>query len=128
MNKSLVAVIIIVLVAIGGVGFLLSQGDNQANSESSTSQSSVDENATSSVSIEYMSFSTSSVTIKKGTTVTWTNKDLVAHTVTSDEGDFLSSSSLARGDSYTKTFNETGTFAYHCTPHPFMKAKVIVTE
>ncbi|WP_089612118.1 plastocyanin/azurin family copper-binding protein [Dehalobacterium formicoaceticum] len=30
------------------------------------------------------------------------------------------------GASYSYTFNETGTFEYHCSPHPFMTGKVIV--
>ena len=33
---------------------------------------------------------------------------------------------MKKDQSYSITFNEAGTYDYHCTPHPFMKAKVIV--
>jgi plastocyanin len=60
-----------------------------------------------------------------GTTVTWTNKDQVEHTVTSDNGIF-DSGFLSQNEPWSYTFNEPGTFTYHCEPHPFMTAQVIV--
>ena len=59
----------------------------------------------------------------KGDTVTWVNLDSAAHTVTSASFD---SSSLAKGQSYKFTFNQAGTFKYHCTVHPSMLGEVIV--
>ncbi|HSX32182.1 MAG TPA: cupredoxin family copper-binding protein [Candidatus Saccharimonadales bacterium] len=80
------------------------------------------------VQIEDFAFAPAILTVKKGTTVKWTNKDDVGHTVTSDNDGPLDSKVLAKGDSYTHTFDTVGTFAYHCTPHPNMTAKVVVTE
>jgi plastocyanin len=79
-----------------------------------------------SVTIENFAFGPSTLTIPKGTKVTWTNKDEPAHTVTSDTGSELDSELLAQGQSFSHVFNTVGTFAYHCTPHPNMKATVVV--
>ncbi|HLG25835.1 MAG TPA: S-layer homology domain-containing protein [Candidatus Gracilibacteria bacterium] len=79
-----------------------------------------------SVKIESFAFSPNVITIAQGTKVTWTNKDPVIHTVTSDDDGFQSSSSLSEGETYSYTFNELGTFDYHCTPHPTMEGQIIV--
>ncbi|MBI2529786.1 MAG: cupredoxin family copper-binding protein [Candidatus Diapherotrites archaeon] len=79
------------------------------------------------VSMQNFAFGPAEITIKKGDTVKWTNLDSVAHTVTSDDGAF-DSGLLSQNASWSKTFNEAGTFEYHCTPHPYMKAKIIVEE
>jgi plastocyanin len=51
--------------------------------------------------------------------------DAVAHTVTSDTG-VWDSGTLATGQSYSHTFDQPGTYPYHCAIHPFMKATIIV--
>jgi len=79
------------------------------------------------VSMQNFAFSPAEITIKKGDTVKWTNLDSVAHTVTSDDGEF-DSGLLGQNASWSRTFNEAGTFEYHCTPHPNMTAKIIVEE
>lgn len=76
-----------------------------------------------SVTIQNFAFSPSTVTILKGGTVIWTNKDSTAHTVTFADG---GSSNLNNGDVYSRTFNETGTFDYHCSIHTSMTGKVVV--
>jgi amicyanin len=83
------------------------------------------DNATS-IDISNFQFSPSTITINVGQTVTWTNKDSTPHTVTSDSGSELASSSLGTGQKYSHTFDTPGTYNYHCSPHPGMKAKVIV--
>ena len=79
-------------------------------------------------SIANFAFSPSVITVKKNTKVTWTNNDSVPHTVTSDSGTLLSSTTLNTGDTYSFTFTQTGTYSYHCTIHPMMKGTVVVTE
>lgn len=72
-------------------------------------------------------FAPVNLTIKKGDQVRWTNNDSnIAHTATSDNGQF-DSGTLQPGQSYTRTFDTVGTYAYHCTPHPNMKGTVTVT-
>ena len=75
-------------------------------------------------------FSPATITIKVGTTVTWTNNTSAPHTVTSDDGTSFDSGInnpiSASGGTYSFTFTKAGTFTYHCSIHPFMKATVIV--
>ncbi len=97
---------------------------NSMPAQQATSQV-VDGNSAS-VSIKGFAFNPSELTVKKGTTVTWTNMDSAPHTVTSDSGNELSSQVLNTGNSYSHTFDTVGTFEYHCSIHTSMKAKVIV--
>lgn len=78
-----------------------------------------------SVSIQNFAFSAPTVRIKKGARVTWTNLDSAPHTATSDAGTFTSAT-LAKGASYSFTFNTVGNFPYYCKLHPSMKGTIIV--
>ncbi len=66
-------------------------------------------------------------TVPRGTTVTWTNKEDLVHTVTSDMG-LWDSGSLSREQSFSYTFTELGTYFYHDALHPSVTAVVIVQE
>lgn len=70
-------------------------------------------------------FSPTTVTVKKGQKVTWTNGDPAPHNVTSSDGT-LKSPDFQQGKSFTWTANKTGTFKYICTIHPNMKATLVV--
>ena len=79
------------------------------------------------------SYNPSPLTIKVGTTVVWTNNDSTLHTVTSGlpsggpVGTLFDSSYLGPGKTFNYTFSKAGTFDYHCTLHPTMVGKVIVS-
>jgi plastocyanin len=81
--------------------------------------------ASKSVSIVDFSFDPATVTVNAGDTVQWTNDGSVpeGHDVT---GDGLDSGTMHSGDSYSHTFNSSGTFSYICTIHPSMKGTVKV--
>jgi plastocyanin len=79
-----------------------------------------------SVTITGSSFSPGSLTVKVGTTVTWTNTSIFDHTVTSDSALF-DSGGLGQGGVFTFTFNQAGTFTYHCSYHPGMIGTIVVT-
>ena len=80
------------------------------------------------VSIMNFAFAPAALAVKVGTTVTWTNKDTDAHTVTSQgSGGPLQSAALTTGQTYTYTFTTPGTYSDLCTIHPFMTATVTVT-
>jgi plastocyanin len=81
------------------------------------------------VTIQDFSFSPSTMTIKVGTRITWTNAGPSAHTATSDSGVWDSGTlgapaggggygSGMAGGSYQFTFNTPGTYNYHCKIHP----------
>lgn len=80
---------------------------------------------TNAVSIASFAFSPSSLTVKVGDTVTWTNNDSAAHTVVADDGSFKSAD-LGQGASYQFTFKTAGTYTYKCTIHPNMTGTVVV--
>jgi nitrite reductase (NO-forming) len=74
----------------------------------------------------------SPLTVKAGTSVTWTNKDSSIHTVTSglpekgDVGTLFDSSLISPGNTFVHVFDKQGTFDYSCTLHPFMHGQIIV--
>jgi plastocyanin len=74
-------------------------------------------------------FSPSTMSIKAGTTVTWTNNTVAPHTVTSDAGDPASfnGSLSGTGTTFSFTFTTPGTYHYHCSVHPYMTATITVT-
>ena len=76
------------------------------------------------VSIKDFAFSPQSLTIKVGTTVTWTNQDDVTHSVTADTGVF--NASIDPGETVSFTFTIVGTYQYHCNPHPDMIGTIVV--
>jgi plastocyanin len=82
--------------------------------------------ATDNVVISNFAFGPQTVTVRIGTTVTWTNKDTDEHTVTAQDGSF-NSAPLATNATYQHTFTKAGTYGYLCTIHPFMTATVVVT-
>jgi len=59
--------------------------------------------------------------VRVGDAITWINKDLVPHTVTSQAGGF-DSGAIAPGASWTFTATRPGEFPYTCTFHPIMQA------
>jgi len=77
------------------------------------------------VTIAGFAFSPESLTVKVGTTVKWTNQDAAGHTVTADDNSW-GSGDLEQGASFSFTFSQAGTFAYHCGVHPSMKATITV--
>lgn len=82
------------------------------------------------VTISNFAYAPKTIKVKVGTKVTWTNNDSVGHDVAADKpsADAPSSELLNKGESYSFTFKKAGTYSYHCTPHPYMRGTVIVTE
>jgi plastocyanin len=75
--------------------------------------------------IQGMSFTPAIITVTAGTTVTWTNKDAVGHTVTSTTGIF-NSGSFGQSKTYSQIFTSTGSYPYFCSIHPSMTGTVVV--
>ncbi len=91
------------------------------------------------VSIADFSYTPTPLTVKVGTSVEWTNTGGVAHTVTADDGSFISGQLASptgggaygggsAGGSYSRVFGTVGTYTYHCSNHPtLMMGTVTVT-
>jgi plastocyanin len=77
------------------------------------------------VKIDNFSFGPATVTVPVGTTVTWTNRDDIPHTVVSDDKVFKSKV-LDTDEKFSFTFAKPGTYSYFCSVHPKMTGKVVV--
>jgi plastocyanin len=77
------------------------------------------------VKVDNFSFSPQTITIAPGTTVIWTNRDDIPHTVVSDDKVFKSKV-LDTDEKFSYTFDKAGNFPYFCSVHPKMTGKVIV--
>ena len=79
------------------------------------------------VEISNFAFSPSTINIKIGETIKWTNMDDTQHTVTFEEdAKNQESITLSKGEVYARDFPSSGTFTYYCSIHPSMKGTVIV--
>ena len=76
--------------------------------------------ASNTVTMPGLSFSPSTLTVTKGTTITWKNTDATAHTSTSETSGIWDTGNIPAGSSATTTFNTAGTFGFHCTYHSAM--------
>lgn len=110
MKKSAIAILVILSIALIS-GCATQQAQPKVESTSNT------------VTISNFAFIPAELTIKKGTTVTWTNKDAVAHDVASKE---FKSELLKKGDTFSFTFSEPREYPYQCSIHPSMKGKIKV--
>lgn len=92
------------------------------------------------VSTSLLSFTPATLTVKVGTTVTWTDTDAIAHTVTtgtfvlgsdglrtSEHPDGLINMPLSRGNNITFTFTKPGKYVYYCSIHKGMSGEIVVT-
>jgi plastocyanin len=77
------------------------------------------------VKIDNFSFGPATLTVAAGTTVTWTNRDDIPHTVVSDDKVFKSKV-LDTDEKFSYTFTKPGTYGYFCSIHPKMTGKVVV--
>ena len=78
------------------------------------------------VLIQNFSFKPAQITIKRGTKVTWINKDSTTHTATANNGRSFDSGRLRPGQRYTHTFKSAGKKSYHCEIHSDMKGTITV--
>ena len=103
--------------------FFYNKSRSVASSISSSSNQTNTQISDNTINIKNFSFNPNTITIKKGTTVTWINQDSTIHTVKSDT---FNSPDLNQGDKFQFTFNNAGTFNYSCGIHPSMTGKIVV--
>jgi plastocyanin len=119
----LVVVLAVALVGCGG-GTTTTSAAGQVTTTSGGSATTAGSDGAA-VDMKNLAFVPASITIKVGETVTWTNSDSTAHTVTGDKGEF-DSGNMDSGKTFSFTFQTAGTFTYHCTIHPNMTGTVVV--
>ena len=95
--------------------------------QKSSVASAQEETATTEVKIDNFSFGPVTLTVPVGTTVTWTNRDDIPHTVVStDDPKTFKSKVLDTDEKFSFTFSKAGTYPYFCSIHPKMTGNVIV--
>jgi plastocyanin len=83
------------------------------------------EPTTAEVKVDNFSFGPATLTVAVGTTVTWTNRDDIPHTVVSTDKVFKSKV-LDTDEKFSFTFAKAGTYPYFCSIHPKMTGSVVV--
>jgi plastocyanin len=92
---------------------------------SSRSTAKAAEPATAEVKVDNFSFGPATLTVAVGTTVTWTNRDDIPHTIVSNDKVFKSKV-LDTDEKFSFTFAKAGTYPYFCSIHPKMTGSVVV--
>jgi plastocyanin len=123
------AILAVTIIALFSVNGCTTSPDAKQN-PTPTSNQTIIQNTTSikipasnQISIENFSFNPKTITVNKGDTVAWINNDSSAHQLKSKA---FNSPNMMQGETFTFTFEETGTFNYLCTIHPSMTGKIIV--
>src|SRR5579871_2446661 len=80
--------------------------------------------AAAAVSIDNFTFNPAKLTVKAGTTVTWTNRDDIPHGIAGSNNLIPRSKPLNTNDSFSFTFTTPGTYQYFCYIHPHMMGTV----
>lgn len=87
-------------------------------------------NRTVEMEIKLFQFEPPTITVDAGTTIVWTNRDDIQHTITSGTPDAptgrFDSGFFYQGETYARTFTEPGEYQYFCRRHPSMRGVVIV--
>lgn len=79
------------------------------------------------ITINNYMFHPAVLTVAKGTTVVWVNKDDDVHTIKSKDGpEMFQSPALETGSQYGFTLSHPGTYHYICTVHPYMHGVIVV--
>ena len=140
-RSTLLTIIVIAILIVGGAAALTHKSNKATNTTQPTSSSTQNKSNTSSTSsnsnqtaatgnidIKNMMFTPSQISVAKGGTVTWTNNDSTAHTVTDDLSNVggPASGNIQPGSTYSYTFDKAGSYQYHCSIHPSMRGTIVV--
>lgn len=119
-NRTFIAVSMLIIVA----GMAVAGCTSEPMGEDMTdSMATVGTNGDNTVEMKDFKFVPETITVSKGDTVTWTNRDTARHDVTFN-GE--SSPLLGPDEKYSRTLDTAGTYDYYCSVHPSMRGKVIV--
>ena len=119
MRRSVSTAVLLVALGLGMARLGAGTGSSSANAQLKPE--------TTEVKIDNFSFGPGTLTVPVGTTVTWTNRDDIPHTVVStDDPRAFKSKVLDTDEKFSFTFGKAGTFAYFCSFHPKMTGKVVV--
>jgi len=117
MRRNVSTAVLLVALGLGIAGLGAGRGTVTARAQQKPE--------TTEVKIDNFSFAPGTLTVPVGTTVTWTNRDDIPHTVVSTEGVFKSKV-LDTDEKFHFAFSKAGSYPYFCSIHPKMTGKVVV--
>jgi plastocyanin len=117
MRKSVSAAVCLPALVLAIASFAVAAGNLRASAQAKPEATDI--------KIDNFTFGPAELTVKAGTTITWTNHDDIPHTVVSSDKAFKSKV-LDTDEQFSSTFHSPGTFSYFCSIHPKMTGKVIV--
>ena len=117
MRRSVTVAVLLLAMAMGIAGLVVEATSFKASAQQKPE--------TVEVKIDNFSFGPAELTVAVGTTVTWTNRDDIPHTVVSTDKVFKSKV-LDTDEKFSYTFTQAGSFPYFCSIHPKMTGKVAV--
>lgn len=135
-KTTLIGIVVAALAVIATAVLAIMPGSrHEADSSHHASLDSADQNGSkasepNTVAIRNYEFGPRKINVKKGTKITWINHDKDRHNIKPDQDypEFKTSPLLSKDGEYSVIFEAAGTYNYHCSPHPYMKASVEVTE
>jgi len=77
------------------------------------------------VTMDGVQYNPAELTVRRGDTVVWVNKDPFPHTATANDKTF-NSGSIAVGGTWKYVATASGVHSYSCNFHPTMKGKLTV--
>jgi plastocyanin len=98
-----------------GLGGLLGKGNNGTPAAKTVKATHTPPSNVSNILINNGKFRPKNVSVKVGSTLTWTNNDDVKQSVTSDSPGVFDSGLLDPGATWQYTFSQAGVFPYHST-------------
>ena len=117
---------LVAVLALGGCG-KDSKGDKEAKPPATSANGSVPLSGDAPVDIANFEFKPQKVMVKPGTKVTWTNTDTAIHDI-KDTSTLATpqSKDLAKGDTFSITYAQPGSYSYICGIHQYMMGTVEV--
>lgn len=119
MKRTYLALLTLGLIAVVGASAAAHRGSEGGASKAT---------APTEIKIDNFSFAPVKITVPAGTTVKWTNRDDIPHTVVSEDNKTFKSEVLDTNQEFTHTFSKPGTYRYFCSLHPRMEAEIVVGE
>jgi plastocyanin len=126
MRRVATLVPVVVAVGLAGCGDASSTAGDTTAAASSGSSAGSQTGGPQTVAIKGFAYAPADLTVVKGTAVEFPNEDGSPHTATSEDSGAFDTGTIEPGKSAELTFDETGSFAYYCQFHPFMKGTIIV--
>jgi plastocyanin len=122
--RAIAALTVVTVALMAGCGG--SSDDSSGSSAATSAAKPAAAGGAQKVDIASFKYAPASITVKAGSSITFTNRDNAEHTATSDMAGAFDTGTLRKGATKSVRLPAPGTYAYHCDFHPFMHGTVVV--